>query len=84
MIRALGVREVRVRHHGSIARIEVEPGSIPLLTDPAVRQRVVELLEARGYLYVTLDLVGFKSGRLNLALDDSERETGGQPWTPTV
>ena len=77
LIRSLGVRQVRVRHHGNIARIEVEAESIPLLATPEVRARVVELLEARGYLYVTLDLSGFTSGRMNLALDAHKREAGG-------
>lgn len=77
LIRSLGVRQVRVRHHGNIARIEVEAESIPLLASPEVRTRVVEFLEARGYLYVTLDLSGFTSGRMNLAIDAHEREVGG-------
>ncbi len=65
MLKDLGFRQCRVRVHGEVARIEVEPGDLPRLTDPAVRERVIAALKELGYRYVTLDLEGFRSGSMN-------------------
>jgi len=75
-IRGLGARQVRVRHHGNIARIEVAPGDQGLLTRPDVRQRVVAELKRLGFTYVTMDLQGFRSGSMNepLATDQPDGE----------
>ena len=67
-VRGLGVRQVRVRHHGSVARIEVEPGDIPMLTTGEAGRRVSEHLRSLGYSYVTVDLEGFRSGSMNEVL----------------
>ena len=67
-LRALGFRQIRVRHHDAIARIEVGPEDFPRLADDAVRRGVVERLRELGYLYVTLDLAGYEMGSLNKAL----------------
>ena len=67
-LRALGLRQLRVRHHGDIARIEVDEAGFALLTQDGNRHAVTEKLKALGYLYVTLDLAGFRSGSLNEAL----------------
>jgi pyridinium-3,5-biscarboxylic acid mononucleotide sulfurtransferase len=64
-IRSLGIAQVRVRHHGQTARIEVEPGDIENLAGEANRQRVVDHLKGLGYLYVALDLAGYRTGSLN-------------------
>ena len=64
----LGVRQVRVRHHGRSARIEVEPRDIGRLARPALRDRIARRLKALGYLYITLDLEGYRTGSLNEAL----------------
>jgi len=69
VLRSLGLRELRVRHHDTIARIEVPEDAMALLVEPAVRQRVAAELRRLGYLWVTLDLTGFRSGSLNEALD---------------
>ena len=66
-LRALGFAELRVRHHGEIARIEVTPADMARLVDPAVRVGLTARLRALGYRFVTLDLEGFRSGSLNLA-----------------
>jgi uncharacterized protein len=68
VLRALGLRQLRVRHHGNIARIEVDEAGFALLTQDGTRHAVTEKLKALGYLYVTLDLAGFRSGSLNEAL----------------
>jgi len=73
-LRALGLRELRVRHHDTIARIEVPAGSMSLFLDPAVRERVTAELKRIGYLWVTLDLAGFRSGSLNDALPAKKHE----------
>lgn len=64
-LRRLGLGQLRVRHHGAIARIEVEPGRLAVLIGPAVRARVVRRFKALGYDYVTLDLQGYRTGSLN-------------------
>ncbi len=58
---------LRVRHEGDVARIEVDPEVFPLFA--ARHGEVVAALEKIGYRYVTLDLAGFRSGNLNWALD---------------
>ena len=59
----LGFRQVRVRHYGETARLEVEAGELARAV--AARQSIVEALKTAGYRYVTLDLEGFRSGNLN-------------------
>jgi len=63
-LRSLGLRQLRVRHHEDVARIETDEAGLELLI--ARRAEVVERLKALGYLYVTLDLAGYRSGSLNL------------------
>ena len=67
-LRGLGLRQLRVRHHGNTARIELEPGDLARLVDDETRRRVTEHFRSIGYTYVTLDLDGFRSGSLNEAL----------------
>jgi uncharacterized protein len=62
-LKGIGFRQVRVRHHGDVARIEVEADDIPRLVGE--RERVVELLRAAGYKFVSLDLEGYSTGSLN-------------------
>lgn len=65
-LHALGYRECRVRlHEGELARIEVPPGELLRLLEPAVHQELVRRLKELGFRYVTLDLEGFRSGSLN-------------------
>jgi len=65
VLRAAGFRELRVRHHGDVARIEVALAELPQLLDPAIREKVVADIRAVGYRFVAVDLEGFKSGNLN-------------------
>ena len=67
-LRSLGIRQLRVRHHDTIARIEVEPEDFLTLIDEDVRRRVNDFFRSIGYSYVTLDLGGFRSGSLNEVL----------------
>jgi len=65
-LRGLGLRECRVRlHEGELARIEVPPADVSRLADAAVRAALVQRLKALGFLFITLDLEGFRSGSLN-------------------
>ena len=64
-LRGLGLRQVRVRHHDSVARIEVDPKDFPELTRSPVRDLVVSRLKEIGYRFVTLDLQGYRMGSLN-------------------
>jgi uncharacterized protein len=68
VLRELGFRECRVRFHDPIARIEVPADELARLAEPAVRDAVVRQLRGLGFLYVTVDLQGFRSGSLNEAL----------------
>ncbi len=67
-LRALGFRRVRVRHHETIARIELDPNDFPRLLDASLRAQVVSVVRDAGYPFVTLDLQGYRSGSLNEAL----------------
>ncbi|HMD45357.1 MAG TPA: ATP-dependent sacrificial sulfur transferase LarE [Acidimicrobiales bacterium] len=65
-LRALGLRQLRVRHHGDVARVEVDLDQLEVVV--ARRGEVVEVVRAAGYRFVALDLEGFRSGSLNRAL----------------
>ncbi|MCS7259771.1 MAG: ATP-dependent sacrificial sulfur transferase LarE [Anaerolineae bacterium] len=62
-VRRLGVRQLRVRHHGNLARIEVEPPDFVTILER--RAEVIQALRALGYAYVTLDLAGYRSGSMH-------------------
>jgi pyridinium-3,5-biscarboxylic acid mononucleotide sulfurtransferase len=64
----LGFRGFRVRHHETVARIELPVDQWPRLLDEATRAPVIERLKAAGYVYVALDLGGFQSGSGNALL----------------
>jgi uncharacterized protein len=76
-LRGLGMRQLRVRHHGDVARIEVELADIPVVVEH--RDRIVTRLRNLGYQYVTLDLAGFRSGSMNEGI--GEPATAGRPGT---
>ena len=67
-VRGLGFRQFRVRHHDKLARLELPPEEIPRLFEEGRHQAVVKRFRELGYLYVTLDLQGFRSGSANEAL----------------
>jgi uncharacterized protein len=66
ILKRMGFRQVRVRHHEQIARIEVEPSDFQTVIDR--RDEISEAFKALGYTYITLDLVGFRSGSMNEAV----------------
>jgi uncharacterized protein len=65
-LRSLGFRQLRVRHYGDTARIEVPAEDLAMVV--ARRDEVADTVHRAGYRYVTLDLDGFRSGNLNAAL----------------
>lgn len=74
-IKMLGIRQVRVRHHEGIARIEIEPADFKFILQPKVRNEVIESLKNFGYSYITLDLQGYRTGSMNepFCLDTEEK-----------
>jgi uncharacterized protein len=67
-LRELGMRELRVRHHGDVARIETDAAGMQLLMQEEIRGAAVDRLKACGYRYVAMDLAGYRSGSLNEAI----------------
>ena len=73
-LRALGLRQLRVRHYGDTARIEVPPEDLAGVVER--RRAVCDAVHAAGYRYVTLDLDGFRSGNLNDSLGVTATRSG--------
>ncbi|MCX7011287.1 MAG: ATP-dependent sacrificial sulfur transferase LarE [Candidatus Sumerlaeota bacterium] len=73
LLRDLGFRQVRLRHHGPIARIEVGPSEIERMLDPATRATIARELKSCGFAYVALDLEGYRTGSLNETLGREQR-----------
>ena len=64
-LRSLGITQVRVRHHGSIARIEVAREEMDKVMQEKIRHKVINKLRVLGYRYVTIDLEGYRTGSMN-------------------
>src|SRR5207237_35577 len=65
-IRSLGFRQIRVRHHGDIARVELGNDELPkLAADTALMQQICDELKHLGYKFVTLDMEGYRQGSGN-------------------
>lgn len=67
-LKTLGFRQVRVRWHEKIARIEVDLAELPRLLEPGVREKVVSAGKLHGFTYVALDLAGYRTGSHNEVL----------------
>ena len=67
-LREMGLRQLRVRHHNTVARIEVAPEDFAIVLDADNRERISKHFKSIGYAYVTLDLDGFRSGSMNEVL----------------
>ena len=72
-LRGLGLVEFRVRHHDTVARIEVNTRDIEKVTSEPARSQIVEKLKSLGFNFVTVDLQGFRSGALNEALSKEQK-----------
>ena len=60
--------QIRVRHHGDVARLEVDVRNIVKITDEMIRNRIVKYFKSLGFKYTTLDLEGYSMGSLNRSL----------------
>jgi pyridinium-3,5-biscarboxylic acid mononucleotide sulfurtransferase len=69
ILREMGFREFRVRVHGELARIEIARDELPKALDPAVFESLALRFKDLGFLFVTLDLHGFRSGAMNEILN---------------
>lgn len=65
-LHSLGFRQLRVRHHDQVARIEIEPADFPAFLSH--REDIAQHIKSLGYAYVTLDLAGFRTGSMNEVL----------------
>lgn len=65
VLRAFGIRQVRVRHHGEVARIETDEDGMALAFAPENRGKLVARLQNLGFKHVALDLAGYRSGSMN-------------------
>jgi len=74
-LRKLGFVEFRVRHHDTIARIEVQPEDMEKVTTEPERYKIIEKLKSLGFKYITVDLQGFRSGSLNELLTKDEKQS---------
>ncbi len=70
-LHSLGLGQLRLRHHGDIARIEVDEKEIGILLKDEIRRTIVQKLKSLGYKYVTLDLTGYRTGSLNVGIADT-------------
>lgn len=67
-LRRLGFRQVRLRHHGDVARVEIEPSELAAALDPVMARKIVESIKPLGFRWVSLDLEGYRMGSLNQVL----------------
>jgi len=65
LVRSLGFRELRVRHHGEVARVELPLADLDRAFSPVIREAISDGLTALGFRFVTVDLAGLRSGSLN-------------------
>src|SRR5581483_5985746 len=81
VLRQLGFKQIRVRHHGQIVRIELGRDELPKILTESIAERLVATFKELGFTYITLDLEGFRSGSMN-ALLPAELLTGKQARPP--
>lgn len=68
-LKELGFGQVRVRNHGTIARIEIDSEEFPRFLEAGIRKTVAEQLKKLGFLYVTVDIEGYRTGSMNASLE---------------
>jgi uncharacterized protein len=69
MLLNMGLKQVRVRHHNNLARIETDEPGFEILMDKNKRKKIYKKLKDLGYVYVSVDLLGYRTGSMNEALD---------------
>ncbi len=78
ILRGFGFRQVRLRHHGDLARIEVGQDELDRAFDPARNRQIVAAIKAIGFRWVALDLEGYRTGSLNAVLENATSESAEQ------
>ena len=76
-LRRLGFRQLRVRFHDSIARLELDPAEMARALEPAVREQIVATGKRLGFTYVALDLLGYRTGAMNEGIVQITRKAKG-------
>ena len=77
VLRAFGMREIRVRHHGDVARIETDADGMEIAFAPGNRGKIVARLQNLGFKHVALDLAGYRQGSMNGAATASQAGAKG-------
>jgi uncharacterized protein len=80
-LRGLGFQQVRLRHHGDLARVEIAPEEMERAFEPVMARRIVEVIKPLGFKWVSLDLEGYRLGSLNEVLfirDSGSKKPGAQ------
>jgi len=67
VLHEFGLAQVRVRCHGGLARIEVIPDDVPTIMVPVVREKISAALKIIGFTFISLDLTGYRTGKMNLS-----------------
>jgi len=73
-LKTLGLTEFRLRHHDTVARIEVHPSDLHKITTEPARSKIVKKIKALGFKFVTVDLQPFRSGSLNVMLSEKQKQ----------
>jgi uncharacterized protein len=76
VLAGLGFRQYRVRHHGTVARIELEDDDLRRIMEPSPRDHIIESLLRIGYHHVALDLEGYRPGSMNRGIGNQEEGHG--------
>lgn len=84
-LRALGFEQIRLRHHGNLARIEVSPEELPKALDPTMAAAIAKTIKSLGFRFIALDLEGYRTGSLNAVLSaDVMRNPQSHDSEPTL
>jgi len=78
-LRELGFRQVRLRHHGEMARVEIDPSELARALDPSMAARISAVIKPLGFRWVALDLDGYRTGSLNAGLPVESRSEWASP-----
>jgi uncharacterized protein len=76
-VRELGFRGFRVRYHGQVARLELQPDDIKTILDDGIREKLTAGIKKAGFKFVALDLEGYRTGSLNRMLPEGEKDNVG-------
>ena len=72
ILKIFGFRKIRARIHGDILRIEVDEKMIPEITSSPTREMVSDALHSEGFIYITIDLQGYRTGSMNINIEEKK------------